>query len=390
MIVMNTRTRPLFAAGLGLLMGLSIAACSSHPDATAADAQAPVAVTVATVTTTDVGETFETGGVVQARTTALLTARLVAPVQSVRVVPGNRVRAGQLLVVLDGRDLGAQARSAKAAALGAGLAATAAGAEQRAAEAALTLARATHDRIIRLHAARSATPQELDEATAQLQMAEARAAGSAARAEEARSGVERAQGASEAASTIESFTHITSPFDGVVTEKMVEPGNMASPGLPLLRVEDAGAFRLDVRVDASRVARLTHGTAVPVLLEGGTDETTTTVEGIVSEVGRAVDADSRTFIVKIALPNTPGLRSGMFGRARFGGVSRRALTLPPGAVVRRGQVTSVFVVDDGVARLRLVNMAGTEILAGIVEGETVVVNPPPDLADGRRVRDGGR
>jgi hypothetical protein len=80
----------------------------------------------------------------------------------------------------------------------------------------------------------------------------------------------------------------------------------------------------------------------------------------------------------------------MFGRARFAGQKRRALTVPAGAIVRRGQVTSVFVVEKGIARVRLVNMKDTEVLAGLSEAEIVIVDPPTGLVDGRRVGAGGR
>jgi hypothetical protein len=103
-----------------------------------------------------------------------------------------------------------------------------------------------------------------------------------------------------------------------------------------------------------------------------------------------MDADARTFLVKITLPDTAGLHSGTFGRARFSGSRRQALVVPPDAVVRQGQVTSVFVVNDGVAYQRLERVRDTEILAGLSAGETVVVSPVPGLADGRRVTIGTR
>jgi RND family efflux transporter MFP subunit len=342
------------------------------------------------VTMADLADTFEAGGVVQARTTATVTARILAPVREVRAVPGDRVRAGQVLLVLDGRDLEARARSARAAAQAAGQGATAAAAEQRAADAALALARATHDRIATLEAKRSATRQELDEAIAALRAAEARVAGATARAQEALSGVASANAASDAAGTTESFALITAPFDGVVTEKIVEPGNMAAPGTPLMRLDDTRGFRLDVRVDESRVGQIRPGASVPVSLDAGAGGATTAVAGTVTEIGRAVDADTRAFLVKITLPDTAGLRSGMFGRARFAGQERRALMVPAGAMVRRGQVTSVFVVEKGIARVRLVSMKDREVLAGLSEAEIVIVDPPAGLVDGRRVDTGGR
>ena len=106
------------------------------------------------------------------------------------------------------------------------------------------------------------------------------------------------------------------------------------------------------------------------------------------EIARAVDADARAFLVKIALPDASDLRSGEFGKARFAGEPRRALTVPASAVVRRGQLTSVFVVDKGVARVRLVNLDGSEALAGLAESELVIVSPA-GVTDGRRVSVGG-
>jgi hypothetical protein len=103
-----------------------------------------------------------------------------------------------------------------------------------------------------------------------------------------------------------------------------------------------------------------------------------------------VDVDARAFLVKIALPEGHDVRSGTFGRARFSTGTRRGLRLPDRALIRHGQVTSVFVIDNGVARLRLVNVSGNDVLAGLSDGETVIVAPPLDLVDGRRVTAGAK
>jgi multidrug efflux pump subunit AcrA (membrane-fusion protein) len=370
-----------------LVMGATLAGCSgSRVAAASADADEPIAVTTATVTMTDVTSAIHAGGVVQARTTAAITARILAPVREVRVLPGDHVRKGQTLIVLDGDDLAAGARAARSAAVAAEQGSHAAEAELQAAEAGLALARASHDRIAGLEARRSATAQELDDSTATLRTAEARVAGASARALQAASAVESARAASDQASTTESFTTIAAPFEGMVTEKMVEPGNMASPGMPLLRLEDTRGFRLEVRVDESRIRQIRNGDSVPVLLGTGL----TSMEGKVVEVSRAVDADARAFLVKIALPDAPGLRSGEFGKARFGGTPRRALTVPSLAIVRRGQLTLVFVVEEGVARVRLVNLSESEVLAGVTESEVVILSPPAGVIDGRRVSVRGR
>jgi len=387
---MTARKHVLLAGGMAAVLAAALSACSNRTATIPAETLNPIAVTAATVAMADVADTFDVGGVVQARTTAAVTARIMAPVREVRVAPGDRVRAGQVLIVLDGRDLAARARSANADVRAADQAVTAASSEQQAAAATLALARASYDRIAGLYAKRSATAQELDDATGALRTAEARAAGTAARVQGAALVVESARAASDAAGTTESFALITAPFDGVVTEKTVEPGNMATPGTPLMRVEDTRGFRLDVRVDESRIGQILPGANVPVTLDSEIDGRTTTINGTVAEISRAVDADARAFLVKIALPDGNGLRSGTFGRAQFSGHPRRALTVPASALTRRGQMTSVLVVERGIARLRLVNVSGTEVLAGLSEGDVVIVAAPPTVTDGRRVSAGGR
>jgi RND family efflux transporter MFP subunit len=385
---MSLRTASIGTALLSL--ALAVSACSHQTPAVPAASAEAVAVGVATVGLADVGATFEAGGVVEARTTATLMARILAPIREVRVSPGDRVSAGQVLIVLDGRDLVAQVRRTQAAALSADHEVLAAEAERQAADAALDLARATHTRIAGLHAKRSATAQELDTAIGALRAAEARVTAAVARTRAASAGVEGARAARDAADTTETFSRITAPFDGVVTEKMVEPGNMAAPGTALLRVEDTSGFRLDVRVDESRIAQIGPGESVTVAFDGPSDGAPRVLSGTVAEIARTVDAGTRAFLVKVSLPAESGVRSGMFGRARLTADRRRALSVPAASLMRRGQMTSVFVVENDVARLRLVNVSGTEVLAGLSEGEIVVVAPPSQLSDGRAVLVGGR
>ncbi len=378
-------------AGLAVVLagGVTAVACGTeHAAPTEAQALPALAVQTRPVETGDVGDALEAGGTVQPRRVALVSARLMAQVREVRVKPGDRVRAGQVLVVLDSADLSAQARSAGAAAQAAGQGVAAAEAERGAAEAGLALAKATHGRIAALEAKRSATRQELDEAVAALRAAEGRMTAAAARVVQATQGAASADAASEASRVVEGYSSVVAPFDGVVTEKLTEPGNMAAPGAPLLRVEDTAGFRLDVRLDESHLARVGTGTVVDVTVEAlGAAGTLT---GTVDEVSRAVDVDARTFLVKVTLPAAAGLRSGLFGRMRVAGPSQSGLLVPEGAVVKRGQMSSVFVVEGGVARIRLIELHGREVLAGLVEGERVVVVPPPALTDGRTVTEGGR
>lgn len=380
-------------AGTVAVLALSVAVfgagcgTAEHEAEPAAAAQ-PVAVTTATATTSSRGATFEAGGLVQAQTTAVLTSRIMAPVREVRVAPGDAVRAGQVLVVLDDRDLGAHARSARSSAAAAEQAVTAARADGSSARAALALARASHDRVAALHGRKSATAQELDQAVATLRAAEAQVAAVEARVEQAQASLTSARAGSDAAGVTAGFAHIAAPFAGVVTEKLVEPGNMAAPGTPLLRVEQRGGHRLDVKLDASRVSGLRPGTEVHVAIDRTPPLTLT---GRVAEVARAMDADARAFLVKISLPPHEALRTGTFGRARIVGDAAPVLTVPAAAIVRHGQVTSVFVADRTTARLRMVVLGrhfddDVEVVAGLTDGERVVVRPPVGVSDGTPLR----
>ena len=144
-------------------------------------------------------------------------------------------------------------------------------------------------------------------------------------------------------------------------------------------------------MDEARIGYIRSGDRVAVVLdETDAAEAGTTIEGTVVEVARAVAADQRAFTVKVALPATTMPRTGTFARVRFDGARRHALVVPADAVRTQGQLRSVFVVSGGIARIRLVQTGdstgdGIEIVAGLDAGEMVVVGPPADLTDGRRV-----
>jgi RND family efflux transporter MFP subunit len=367
-------------------------ACGGSDDAHGAKPQQPIAVTLAAAVAVETAERLEAGGVVAAQESAAVSSRIVATIATVGVKAGDRVRAGDVLIRLDARDVAEQAGLARAGVSVAEKALVQARPAQSAAEAELRLATAWHTRIAALHARNSATDQERDEAEARLSAATARLAGARAAIEEADAHLAAMRAALGVATAAESFAVLRSPFDGVVTERLTDPGNLASPGIPLLRVESGGVRQVVVRMDEARAVYIHPGDRVNVVAaalehtDGGTG-----VEGVVTEVARAVGADERAFIVKVTLPPTVTARTGSFARVVFRGAPRRTLLVPAAAVRRHGQVSSVFVVEDGVARLRLIQVGATssrdaEVLAGLDAGESIVVSPLERLADGVRVK----
>ena len=182
------------------------------------------------------------------------------------------------------------------------------------------------------------------------------------------------------------------PFDGLVTERLIDPGNLAAPGIAVLRMESDGARQVVVRIDEARAAYVHTGDRVTVLIDAAAEQNAddTGLECVVTEVARVVGADQRAFTVKVSLPATVTDRTGSFARVVFRGAPRQALLVPAHAIQRHGQVSSVYVVQDGVATLRLIRVGtssseGVEVVAGLDASESIVVSPLTRLVDGARV-----
>jgi multidrug efflux pump subunit AcrA (membrane-fusion protein) len=347
-------------------------------------------VTIARATVEDVSSSFEAGGVVRSRASALIASRVLAPIAQVHVRAGDRVRRGTTLVTLDAQDMHAEQARAEAGSISATEIARAAKGDVQAAESALTLARATYDRMASLHAKKSATAQELDQAVAALTAAEAQRASAQSRLAAAEAARLAAESSAQAAAITATYTVLSAPFDGIVTERRADPGSMATPGSPLLALEDPTTYRLEVQVDEARAGFARPGQLVSVRIDSVPSGGDGWANAHVTEIAR-IDPASHTFLVKIDLPPTTDLRSGLFGRALFPGPTRRALTVPRSALIRRGQLTFVYAVDaEQRARLRPIstgpsNLDRAEVLAGLRDGDAIVTDPPASLTDGARV-----
>ena len=355
------------------LAGL-LAGCSSEKKAGPAAAPAVRDVAVQAVQPVTVPDFGATVGTVRAAQSSQLSSQIVANIVAIPVTAGVRVRKGQVLVVLDG----AQAHAAMQQA-----AATAAAARQQiaAADADYGLASSTLKRYQALYEKKSVSPHELDQVQAQERAA-------AARREMSRAGQAQAEAALAQARTAEGYTRIRAPFDGVVTAKYADVGTLATPGTPLVAVEDTRRFRLEVSVDESQIADVRLDQSVPVALDAFANETMT---GKVVQIVPAADPASRSFVVKVELPVDERLRSGLFGRAQFAHGQRQAILISRTAVLDRGQLQGVYVVGaDQVANLRYVtlgNAAGAqvEVLSGLQPGDRVVLEPGARELDGRRI-----
>ena len=372
---------PIFAS-IAMLSGCG----GSEPQPRAASSQPAIPVQTAPVSIQQWPDVYEATGTVRARTSAVLSSKLMAYVRQVAVQVGDRVQEGQLMVTLDSQDLDTKVRGAEAAEAEVMSAIPEADNGVAYAKANLDLAQSTFKRMEELAAKKSISNQEFDEASARLKSAQA--AYEMARSKRTQLDSKRASVQQEirGAGIMRDYTRISAPFSGLVTAKSVEPGDLAAPGAPLLTVEREGAYRLEASVDESRLPFVKTGQTVDVALESLDRR----FPAHVSEIVPAVDAASRSYIVKIDLPAMPNLRSGMFGRALFPMGTRKVVTIPPQSLVERGQLQSVFAIEGGFARTRLVTtgqrgQSAVEVLSGLSEGEKLVSPVPLGLTDGARV-----
>ncbi len=359
-----------------LLALLLLAACGGDIEPGRTEAQAPTVrgLTLARATGSPLagGEAYV--GTVESPDRGVLAARIGGQVASLGAVEGDTVKAGDLLVTLADTTAGDQLRQAEA-----GLA-EARGASA-AAEARLQLAQSTFERFSRLKAGEAVTPQEFDRVAAELEMA--RQGVKAARA-----AVRGAAATRDAAKTAQGYTRVTAPYAGVVARRLVEEGSTVMPGTPLLALDREGAWRVRAELPEALTGKVAAGDRFTVEFPALGKNLT----AIVAEILPAIDPKSRSFQVKLSLEDGAGLSSGLFARVRAAGGEQASLLVPAAAVVTRGQLTAVYVVEEGLLRYRLVKLGRrlgeqVEILSGLREGETLVVDGVGRAKSGARVED---
>ena len=359
---------------LVVLAGGGMAGCSNerHVQSAAPETVTDVAVVIARQTI--VPDWLEAVGTVRASQTSLIASQTTGNIVKILAHEGDRLQSGQILAVID--DTQPRAEVDKAAA-----ALTAAQNEVVTAESEFALAEATQRRYQQLYEKKSISPQEFDEIKARYQSAQAHR-------DMAHAGVAQADAALTQARTSLAYTRVRAPFAGIVTEKRVDTGTLASPGLLLFTLEDTRRYRLEATVDESGIRFLRAGETVPVLLDAlGTAE----LSGRAAEIVPTADPASRSFLVKVELPADARIRSGLFGRARFARGKRATLLIPKTAIVENGQLRGVFAIGaNQIVQLRYIilgNVSGeqVEVLSGLQDGEKLVAAPGDRELGGKRI-----
>jgi RND family efflux transporter MFP subunit len=206
----------------------------------------------------------------------------------------------------------------------------------------------------------------------------------------AQSAVLQAQTALDMARANRSYATIAAPFDGIITQRLIDPGAMAGPGVPLLTIQ-GGALRLQANVPESALNAVRVGDKVGVSLVSAVGSWT---QGTVVALSRQGDGTSHTFVAKIDLPEAAGARSGMYGSTEIRVRDESYLSAPSTAIVDRDGLTYVYVVgQDGIAHLRYVTIGTaqsgqTPLLSGCNRGDEIVASQADSVGDGDKIGGG--
>jgi len=290
--------------------------------------------------------TEEVVGTVRSKTRAVIEASVGGRIETLAASPGQLVKKGELIAQLDVREIQARLDQAKA-----------------------TLDQANRDleRFTKLLEQNVLTKAEYDTAEARQRIAKA---------------------AVTEAETMLGYAKVTAPFSGVITRKLSDVGDLASPGRGIVELEDPDTLRVEAAVPEGLIRLLKMGAGMEVR----TAELASPATATVSEIAPAADPASRTSLVKLDLPANAGLRLGQFVRVAVPVGEKSSLRLPASALVLRGQMEMVFVAANKTAQMRLVKTGRQangeiEIVSGLEAGERVVVDGAGKLLDGQPLQE---
>ncbi len=280
---------------------------------------------------------FPVEATVEAVRQATVAAQVPGRVLDVRVDAGQRVKQGELLMRIDAREAAGSDAAAKAT---------------------LAQARAAYERTKNLYAQKFVSKAALDQAEAAYKAAEGAAVSTGAGA---------------------SHGTVTAPISGLVAQRHTEAGEMATPGKPLVTIYDPKGLRVLASLPQYKLAELKKSARARIELP----ESGRWIDVAKIEILPTVDPRSHTATARLYLPdNTEGVVPGAYARAHFTLGQAKKMTVPPAAILRRGEITAVYVLDDkGVARLRQVRLGEAvaggelEVLAGLNAGERVSLTP---------------
>jgi|UniRef100_UPI00404B5764 RND family efflux transporter MFP subunit len=330
------------APALFSLLGISVlTGCGPTPAPLDGENSSAIEVRTAMVRSELQPQFQSVSGLIRPQASATVAAKVMGTITQAKLAVGQPVSSGEILVVVAAPEYNARLEQAQAA-----------------------LAQAERD-YAREHEleAKGATAAETVRATAD-------------RLRLARASLQEAE-------AMQNYLQVTAPFAGVITGDYVNPGDLATPGMPLFALEGTSQLRAEVMVPES-LSEPARGTDLTIMLDD------TPVTGRLVELSPAADNNSRTRTAKIALPDGTAARSGQFVRALWPNGTSNTVTIPLSARSTFGQMDRAYVVSEKHVHLRLIKVGTAQddqmvILAGLDAGESVVIDPPATLRDGQAV-----
>lgn len=337
--------------------------CGSNDQKAVADTSPAIPVTVTQITANENSPFLSVSGKIQATNSADLSTRMMGYVNKVHVNVGDKVTKGQLLVSINNVDL-----QAKQGQVNAGI---------TEATAAFNNAKKDYNRFQSLFADNSASQKELDDMTANFEMAKAR--------------LEAANQMKAEINAQFAYSNITAPFSGTVTSKTIETGDMANPGVPLISIETPGNFEVMAMVPETDISQIKKNSEVSVLVMSINQ----TLKGKVIEVSTSAKNTGGQYLVKIDLDKTEAnILSGMFVSVQFP-IEKQASTelvlIPNEAIITNGQLSGVYTVSQSnTAILRWLRLGRTygdqvEVLSGLSSDEAYIISAEGKLFNGAKI-----
>ncbi len=340
------KLRKMAAIGAIVCMTTALASCNNEEHRAHKSAQQLPAATVSvdTVKRQISLNQVEIVGTIQAVEQAEISSKITGNITALPVDLGSIVQRGDLLVEISAGEISAQVEFTKA----------------QLRQAQRNLAR--EEKLLKKHAATPETVKSL------------------------RDNTKIAEAAHRKAVTMLGYTRITAPFSGIITKKIANVGDLATPGKVLLKIEEGTKLQVLTAIPEAMILRVNKGDKLSVYVPS----VNLTVEGEVAEISPTADPSSRTAPIKLHIGTNPNLRSGQFARIALAMEQTKTLVIPASAVVPFGQMERVFVVEKDKARLRIVrtgalNDNNVEILSGLGEGETIITVGNQTIIDGQPV-----
>ncbi len=333
---------------------------------------------------------YEAAGTVFARTAATVSSKVMGEIQQVLVQEGDTVAAGDILVKIDDSQLSARLQQAQAALAEANQGVRSAQAAFESARASSELAEKTFQRYEMLLASESVSRQEFDEVKARFDQAIGGLSQAKSMHAASQSRIEQAQAALLAAKTAYADTTVKAPYDATVTGKLANKGDLASPGVPLIRLETTGSSEVHMVVPESHVHQVKVGDKLSVIIPSLQKKA---LAGEIKTVNSSTDPSTRSFQVKVSLPDVPAIQTGMFARVLIPIGETGMLLVPETAVIHHGQLSGVYVVDtDQIAHFRLIRPGRlfggqVEVLSGLKRGDRYIPAPGQNIVDGVKVEE---